>query len=196
MAHRNLGHSILFWKKNQRLEGLVFSSHGIWRPAQDGMIKKLNYTYHWYTQPNTELKGSSYKKQLKTMGTDQPVDSFGPRSGQVANMLLTPLDPEETNYTANVFVKQHILGNNPNGLGLLMYVQNNTTPCFTLEQLDTVLLPSIPYPINLNVHMVVCRSFYLKHVQTIQKKWHPPVNPNPNPSAIWDSMDVNDDKFF
>lgn len=152
----------LIWKNN--LVNMVFSSHGIWRPAKEGMTR-VNYTYHWYTEPNTVLSGAAYQNKLNTMGAAPPVDTFGPGSGDVANMLLLPLEAALFRWTNEVFAEQKIYGANPTELSLLTFFQNNVgVPGMTLKMLDTQLLPALRYPLANPVHMVVCRSLHMNHV--------------------------------
>lgn len=152
----------MIWKK--ALGSLVFSSHGIWRPSKEGMTR-VNYTYHWYTQPNTVLTGTEYKNKLTTMGAASPVDSFGPGSGEVANMLLLPLEAGLFKWTNEVFADQKIYGENPKDLALLTFFQNKVgVNAMSLKLLDTQLLPAIKYPKDRPVHMVVCRSLGMNHV--------------------------------
>lgn len=152
----------LIWKNT--LENLVFSSHGIWRPGKEGMTR-VNYTYHWYTQPNTVLSGSAYKSQLASMGAAAPVDSFGPGSGEVANMLLVPLEAGLFKWTNETFADEKIHGENPTNLSLLTFFKNTVgVQAMTLKMLDSQLLPWLKYPLGRPVHMVVCRSLEMNHV--------------------------------
>ncbi|MCP3940554.1 MAG: hypothetical protein GY710_03620 [Desulfobacteraceae bacterium] len=122
------------------------------------------------------------------MGTAVPVDSFGPESGKVANMLFFPLHPSLFQHTKNVFVRQRILGHNPNNLALLIFTEGKETKYFSLEALDKIILPSLSYPKSQSIHMVVCRTLKMHHVVPIKRRWDTKVNPNPNPKAIWNSI--------
>jgi hypothetical protein len=141
---------------------IVFSAHGIWNPAKDGMTR-VNYTYYWYTQPTAVLTGSQYVAKLREMGSAMPVDTFGPGSGQVANMLLVPLEQTIFAFTASAF-RDAVSVANSKELTLLAFHGNKTVGAMRLDMLDKQLLPAFRYPVTEPVHMVVCRSLEQRHV--------------------------------
>ncbi|MGO4835700.1 hypothetical protein AB4144_26000 [Rhizobiaceae sp. 2RAB30] len=98
------------------------------------------------------------------MGTAEPIDTFGPGSGQVANMLLIPLEQSLFAFTAKTF-REAVKPTNPRGLALLAFHGNKAVPGMRLNLLDTQLLPALQYPLSRPVHMVVCRSLDMKHVE-------------------------------
>lgn len=144
------------------VKSIVFSSHGIWSPAKDGMTR-LQYTYHWYTRPTEVLTGEEYVAKVGKMGIVDPVDISGPGSGQVPNTTLFPLEQDLFAFTARTF-QGAVKESNPNGLGLLAFHGNKAVPGMRLNQLDSQLLPALRYPLSKPVHMVVCRSLEMNHV--------------------------------
>jgi hypothetical protein len=153
---------------------IIFSSHGIWRPAKEGMTT-LKYTYYWYAQPTASLSYQEYRAKVQQMGTAPPVDTFGPGSGQVANMLLLPLEQSLFGPTVQGF-NEKVGPSNPQGLALLAFHGNKDVTAMTLSMLDTQLLPALRYPVTTPVHMVVCRSLAMKNVTPVVKN---------NVAVIW-----------
>lgn len=144
----------------------IFSAHGIWVPAQHGMTR-VDYTYHWYTQPLEPLSHSQYLSVLGKVGISaEPVDQFGPGSGSVANMLFVPLEPQLFTATARPF-SEKISSSNPLGLSLLAFHGSSAVPCMSLHLLDKQLLPALKLPKDQPVHMIVCRSLHMKQVNTV-----------------------------
>ncbi|WP_346839959.1 hypothetical protein [Microbulbifer sp. SAOS-129_SWC] len=147
---------------------LIFSSHGIWSPKSDGMTR-VNYTYHWYSQPTEPLYHSEYLNKLPSMGHAEPIDTLGPGSGSVANTLFVPLDQQLFMLTARAFQNQ-VRTTNPLGLSLLAFHGSNTVRAMNLHLLDKQLLPALKYPVNRPVHMIVCRSLQMKAVTPVVRK--------------------------
>jgi hypothetical protein len=140
----------------------IFAAHGIWRPATDGMTR-VKYTYHWYTQPNTALSYAEFVARLPAIGIADPVDTFGPGSGHVANTLFLGMEPDLFMANEVAFLRQTRIGN-PDDLGMISFFQNPHVRGFNLILLDTQLLPALQYPLNRPVKMIVCRSLRMNHV--------------------------------
>jgi hypothetical protein len=147
----------LFYK-TMPLGGMIWSSHGIWRPAKEGMTR-IQYTYHFYTPPNTPLSFLAYKAQLNDIQDAEPKDHFIGGS-EVANYLLIPLDAELFYWTSKTFVAERIAAGNPGNLGLLAFMGSGGIKAMSLKLLDQQLLPFLGYPIAYPVRMIVCRSLH------------------------------------
>jgi hypothetical protein len=146
---------------------LIFSSHGIWDPAKQGMTR-LRYTYYWYVQPSVVLTGTEYARKVLEMGLASPVDITGPGSGSVPNTALYPL--EQTIFASTVkYFRDAYATENPRSMALMAFHGNRDVPGMTLSMLDSQLLPNFNYPVEKPVHMVVCRSYLLDHVTTTVK---------------------------
>jgi hypothetical protein len=137
--------------------GMIWSSHGIWRPAREGMTQ-VRYTYYFYAQPNTPMSFAEYKTRLSNIHDAEPTDTFNAGSGRVANYLLTPLAHESFYWTARTFVAERIANENPGNLGLLAFMGGLGAKVMSLQLLDQQLLPSLHWPLALPIRMIVCRS--------------------------------------
>lgn len=180
----------LFCPDDNAIQQAVFSAHGIWDPAKDGMTR-VQYTYYWYVQNTLVLTGEEYAKKVVDLGDISPADIIGPGSGEVPNTVLVPLEQKTFGFTVKRF-REAYADKNPKGMGLIAFQGSKDVPGMRLSTLDKQLLPMFRMPVDRPIHMVVCRSTTLKHVVPVVsadvKVVLPPM-PAPKP---FDSI-TNDD---
>lgn len=150
---------------NGPVNALIFASHGIWSPKHHGMTR-VGYSYNWYSKPSEPLMGEAYKRALPTMGVAEPVDRLGPGSGQVQNVLMLPLEQSLFAFTIRT-IAEKIRSANPLGLAMFAFHGSSTVKALDLKLIDTQLLPALRMPKEKPLHMVVCRSSTLKHVNPV-----------------------------
>lgn len=155
----------LFCPDDNVIKQTVFSAHGIWDPAKYGMTR-LQYTYYWYVQNTLVLTGEEYAKKVVDFGAVSPADIIGPGSGEVPDTGLFPLEQKTFGFTVKKF-REAYADKNPKGMGLIAFHGNKDVPGMKLSMLDKQLLPAFKMPVDRPIHMVVCRSTTLKHVDPV-----------------------------
>jgi hypothetical protein len=160
-----------YFKDGDRSVGpIMFCAHGAWRPHIDGMVK-VQYTYYWYTQPNTTLSFEKYKDMVGKIHTKEPVDSIGPGSGAVSNYAFFRLEQPLLGWTIDEFVKEKIEGTNIMSLRLLIFTGSVSLKAFSLKLLDQQLLPWLRIPQSKPVRMIVCRALQTKVQGVLAGEW-------------------------
>lgn len=67
----NVNPYLRFFYTSGNVKCILFASHGIWTLKKYGM-KKLEYTYNWYTQPGDLLTLTQFQQELQDMGITEP----------------------------------------------------------------------------------------------------------------------------
>ncbi|MBI4906652.1 MAG: hypothetical protein HY820_23695 [Acidobacteria bacterium] len=141
---------------------VLFSCHGgvlpkVVRQAGHPEQTRLLHTYYFYCQPGASLSYTEYQKALPDLG-NRYVDSFGPSSGSVPNMVLQCLDANLFHLTASYF---STYAKSLNGTGAALVTINKPGQVMTLDVVDKQLIPYLAtkgWNTKDGIHMIVCRG--------------------------------------
>jgi len=141
---------------------IMYSSHGIYLPDQlrsssHDLTFTPRYTYYFYCDPGQSLRYATYRDTVLPAALDasslsrRVIDSSAPTE----NLALICLEQEFFTLTTRTYT-DHVKNHNVRQLAFLSI--NKIDQVITFQQLDTQLLPTLRWPVERPIHMIVCRA--------------------------------------